>query len=341
MRIRKVAGVFLLLCIIIGVTVFTNPFKMVKGLFSNEELASNIIESNEDSEEETALRDTVLYYKDDKGFLIPVMRKIPWTQDRGIAKMALNSMIDTPGNREDVKEIGLQPVIPSNTQIRGMTIKDGLCKVDFTTEFLNYVSKEEEESLIKSVVYTLTEFPTIDQVQLRVNGKVLSGLTFGTNIANAMTRDNINYVSKENNDQKVVVYYEGTANGLSSYFVPVTKSIKKEDATPVNVLDALDALVEGPPEGIGLYTEIPKGTQIIGVDLNESIATINLTEEVLDIIENDQAAASMAKTFGLTLKEQYPSIAGVKLCVNGKELRIGESKTEEPIIVPTFANQYE
>ncbi|WP_053955912.1 GerMN domain-containing protein [Inediibacterium massiliense] len=341
MKIRKGIGIFLILCIMMGAVVYTNPFNMVKGLFNDEKSASNIIESNENTKEDCALRDTVLYYKDDKGFLIPVMRKIPWTQDRGIARIALNAMIDTPSNREDIKEIGLQPIIPANTQIRGMTIKEGLCKVDFSKEFLNYFSKEEEESLIKSVVYTLTEFPTIDRVQLMVNGEVPNVFTFGTNVASVMTRDNINYVSQGSSDQKVVVYYESTANGLLSYFVPVTKSIKKEDTTPVNVLDALDALVEGPPEGIGLYTEIPKGTQIIGVDMNESVATINLTEEVLDVVENDQAASSMAKTFGLTLKEQYPNIAGVKLCVNGKELRIGESKTEEPIVVPTFANQYE
>ena len=32
-----------------------------------------------------------------------------------------------------------------------MTIRDGVCKVDFTEDFLNYTTKEEEVALIKQL----------------------------------------------------------------------------------------------------------------------------------------------------------------------------------------------
>ncbi|MCT4620595.1 MAG: GerMN domain-containing protein [Marinisporobacter sp.] len=342
MKVKRVVAIGLILCMMISLAGCANPIQMVKGLFEDEEQsASNIIESGDDAQMSEGLRNTVLYYKDEKGFLIPVMRKIPWTEGRGIAKEALRAMIDNPANRKDIEEIGLIPTIPANTEIRGMSIKDGICKVDFSSDFLNYFSKEEETALVKAVTYTLTEFPTIDCVQLMINGKAPNSLEFGTKTAQTLTRDDINYVSAEKSDNKVVVYYEGTTNGLESYFVPVTKGIEKKDAASTNVLDALDALVEGPPEGLGLYSEIPKGTHIVSVDMNDSVACINLSEEILEVVDNKGAVDSVAKSFGLTVKEQNPEVAGVKLFVNGKELKLGKENKEDPVVVPTFANQYE
>ncbi|QEK12957.1 GerMN domain-containing protein [Crassaminicella thermophila] len=340
MKRNRVVVLILVLCMMISLVGCANPIKLVTGLFGDEDkAASNLVESNDGTQQDDGLRNTVLYYKDDKGFLVPVMRKIPWTEGRGIAKAALRAMIDNPANRQDIAELGLSPVIPANTEIRGMSIHEGLCKVDFTSDFLNCFSKEEEEALVKAVVYTLTEFPTIDRVQFMVDGKIQNRLQYGTTIANAVTRKDINYVGKTPSDNKVVVYYEGTVNGLETYFVPVTKAIEKNDSS-VNVLDALDALVEGPPKGLGLYSEIPEGTRVVSVDVNDSVACINLSEEILDIVDNQTAANSVAKSFGLTIKEQYPNVVGVKLFVDGKELKIGEEKKEDPIAIPTFANQY-
>lgn len=341
MKVQKIVAITLILSIVVSLTGCQNPISMVKGLFSDEnQAASTIIDSSANIQGDELLRDTVLYYKDDKGFLVPVMRKIPWTE--GIAKATLGALVDTPANREDIDGIGLMPVIPANTEINGMNIENGLCKVDFTSEFLNYGSLEEEEALVKAVVYTLTEFVTIDSVQLMINGKSPQSLTYGTRVDKVITRDNINYAGEISGDkEKVVVYFEGTANGLESYFVPVTVPLEDVDGVVgVNLLDALDALVQGPPEGSGLFSEIPKDTKIVSVDVNNGIAYINLTEEILEIVDNYEMTDNVTKSFGLTVREQYQDIAGVKLMVNGKELKLGENKEKNPVVVPTFANQY-
>ena len=339
MKVRKAVAIVLILCMMISLAGCKNPISMVIGLFSkNDQAASTIIDSSKNIHLDEQLRDTVLYYKDDKGFLVPVMRKIPWTE--GIAKATLSALVDNPANREDIQGIGLMPVIPANTKINGMNIENGLCKVDFTGEFLNYGSKEEEEALVKAVVYTLTEFVTIDSVQFMINGKIANKLTYGTRIDKAITRDNINYMGDVSVKDKVVVYFEGTANGLESYFVPVTMPVENAQGAGVNVLDALDLLVQGPPEGSGLFSEIPKGTRVVSVDVSNGIAYINLTDEILEIVDNIEISNNVTKSFGLTVKEQYQDVVGVKLMVNGKELKIGEKKNEDPVAIPTFANQY-
>jgi len=121
MKIKKVLSIILILCLMISITGCQNPISMVRELFDNEEQAASvIIDSSGNVQSDKQLRDTVLYYKDDKGFLVPVMRKIPWTE--GIAKATLSALVDNPANREDVKGRGLIPVIPANTQIYGINI---------------------------------------------------------------------------------------------------------------------------------------------------------------------------------------------------------------------------
>jgi germination protein M len=76
--------------------------------------------------EDDELREMILYYRDNRGFIIPVMRRVP--QEEGIGKTAINLLIDEPGLREDLALVGLLPVLPAGTEIIGMSINEGLAK---------------------------------------------------------------------------------------------------------------------------------------------------------------------------------------------------------------------
>ena len=66
------------------------------GIFKKETDVSLIIDTA--ILEEDGLRETVLYYRDEIGLIVPVMRKIPW--EEGIAKAAINMLVDEPGLRD-------------------------------------------------------------------------------------------------------------------------------------------------------------------------------------------------------------------------------------------------
>ncbi|MDK2920306.1 MAG: germination protein [Candidatus Petromonas sp.] len=340
MRRKKILALILTACLVLSVVVWKGT-SMLMGLLNKEEekAASNIVES---PEENSNLRDTVIYYKDDKGFLVPVMRKIPWPEGRGIGKAALRALVDNPANRQDMEEIGLTPVLPANTEIRGMSINEGICKVDFTKDFLNYVSKEEEQSIVKAVVYTLTEFPTIGKVRIMIDGKYPDRLTYGTDVSHALTREDINYVGKDRRKGKVMVYYQGTVNGIENYFVPVTKDVALVEGTPVTVIDVLQSLVEGPPENSGLYSVIPEGVQVRNVDVIDGVAYVDFSKEILDV-EDGVIAQDIIKSVALTLKEYYKydvPLEKVSILAEGEAIEFGEVSKEEPAAVPTFANEY-
>lgn len=334
--------ILILLILVIAVSIVSCKGKGgFKKLFSKED-EIEIIRSDEDYEfeltEDDGMRKTVLYFKDKQGLLVPVMRKIPW--EEGIGKLTLKNMIDSPELRESINSTGLSPIIPAGTEIRGMAINEetGLCKVDFSKEVLNYETEKDEENLIKGVVYTLTEFQAIDEVQFLVDGEVLPILKYGYDISNPIKRENINLAGNlEEQRSKVVVYYKG--NNLEEdfeYFVPVT--IPTLAPVP-NIYTALETLFDGAPVELGLSSDIPQGTSFHGVDIKDGVAYVDISFDYGEPPNDSQVFNNMAKNIGLTLSE-FQQIERVELLIDGKTLEEAGMDFHIDATIPAFANEY-
>ncbi|MCF6465402.1 GerMN domain-containing protein [Clostridium sp. Cult2] len=334
--------ILILLILVIGISIVSCKGKGgFKKLFSKED-EIEIIRSDEDYDfeltEDEGMRKTVFYFKDKQGLLVPLMRKIPW--EEGIAKLTLRNMVDSPELRESISATGLSPIIPAGTEIIGMAINEetGLCKVDFSKEVLNYETEKDEENLIKGVVYTLTEFQAIDEVQFLVEGEVLPTFKHGYNISNPIKRDNINLTgSLEDQRSKVVIYYKG--NNFEEdfeYFVPVT--IPTLAPVP-NIFTALETLFDGAPLELGLSSDIPQGTSFHGVDIKDGVAYVDISFDNDDLPSDRQIYNNIAKNIGLTLSE-FEEIEKVELLIDGKSLEEVGMDFDINITIPTFANEY-
>lgn len=110
-----------------------------------------------------------LYYvkiTDKDAYLVREVHQVPYTRE--VAKAALEELIKgspvTPG---------ATGVLPPETKVRGISVKDGNASVDFSSEVLTANVGAEGEALgIQSIVNTLTEFPEIKQVSFMVDGKL-------------------------------------------------------------------------------------------------------------------------------------------------------------------------
>jgi len=301
-----------------------------------------IIRSDEDYDFEIAdddsMRETVLYFKDKQGLLVPVMRRIPW--EEGIAKLALRNMVDSPELRESLSSTGLSPIIPQGTKILGMAIdpETGLCKVDFSREVLNVESKKDEENLINGVVYTLTEFPTINEVQFLVEGESVPVFTHGTDTSKTFKRENINLAGDLiEGASKVMVYFKGKDYEENfEYYVPVT--IPTLAPVP-NMYTALELLFDGPPAGLDLSSDIPEGVSFHGVDVSGGTAYVDISFDY-DYPEDVEVVLNgMVRNIGLTLS-QFTDIQEVELLVDGKTLEEAGLDIYINESIPTFANVY-
>ena len=81
-----------------------------------------------------------------------------------IATAAVQSLLAGPSPREQSAAVGSQ--IPAGTQLLGLTIEDGVATVDLTSEFESGGGSASMNIRIAQVVYTLTQFPAVDSVEI-------------------------------------------------------------------------------------------------------------------------------------------------------------------------------
>lgn len=339
MNYKKILLILLIMAIGMGTIGCINKGGSKK-LGSKEEDLEIIGSDKHDFEitDDEGMRKTVLYFKDQQGLLIPLMQKLPW--EPGIAKSAIENMVDSPGLREAVADTGLYPIIPAGTKILGMSINEesGICKVDFSSDILNYDTEQEEEGLIKGIVYTLTEFKAIDQVEFLVDGEVKTTLKHGTDISDPIKRENINLIGElDELESKIVVYYKKTnSEDEFEYFVPVTVPT----LAPIpNIHTALEILFNEEPEELGLSSDIPIGTEFYGVDIKDGIAYIDISFYQDDPLSGEAILMDMMKSIGLTLGE-FDEIEKVELLIDGKTIEEAGMDSYTDLTIPAFANEY-
>ena len=66
----------------------------------------------------------------------------------------------------------LLTLIPGGSELKGVTIKNGIAFLDFNMAFTtNNIGREGYIYQLRQIIYTSTEFPTVDKVQFLINGK--------------------------------------------------------------------------------------------------------------------------------------------------------------------------
>ncbi len=143
MKRRFALIIAVVFCCTIVLTSCTNPLSSLREFFNKktadkegvEQTDKTTISMSEFQEEQPEnTRPTVMYYKDEDGLLVPVMRYIP-KGDLGIAKSAISALVYSTESAENLKVAGLMPTLPKNTKVNGAVVKEsGLVVVDLSKE---------------------------------------------------------------------------------------------------------------------------------------------------------------------------------------------------------------
>jgi hypothetical protein len=122
------------------------------------------------STETTASTSLQVYLVRD-GKLALAHRVVPATQ--AVATASVNALLQGPTATEQAA--GTTTAIPTGTGLHGVSIDAGRATADLSSDF---AAPGDEASLrlrAAQVVFTLTQFPSVDSVQLEVDGKPWSG----------------------------------------------------------------------------------------------------------------------------------------------------------------------
>ncbi|MDS1030475.1 GerMN domain-containing protein [Bacillota bacterium LX-D] len=184
----------IMLAIVAGCST-TDTLSSLKAKFSgNEEPTSaNLEESTGIAEDQIASEEAqtettkvLLYFSNADGkALVAEERTIPKVD--GLARETINQLIQGPEAQSKLKA-----TIPAGTKLKDINIRpDGKAIVDFSQDLVtNYSGDGTAETLtVYSIVNTLTQFPTVKEVQILVDGKQVETIGGHVKVSSAMTRD--------------------------------------------------------------------------------------------------------------------------------------------------------
>lgn len=125
-------------------------------------------------------------------YVAPVRRHVPATKE--VAKAAMEELIAGPTSEE--KAAGFTTALPDRTLFLGIALNGSVATVDLSKEYESGGGTLSMTARLGQVVYTLTQFPTVDSVLFKLDGKpveVFSGE--GLILDHPVTRADYEYVT--------------------------------------------------------------------------------------------------------------------------------------------------
>jgi len=112
----------------------------------------------------------ILYFPDNTGqYLVAEQRVIPKTLS--LARETTKQWLMGPAIAENA-----QLAVSQETILLDIGIKEGIATVDLSREFIQPLGQVSQEAALYGLVNTLTQFSTVNEVKIRVEGKELDKL---------------------------------------------------------------------------------------------------------------------------------------------------------------------
>ena len=258
------------------------------------------------------LRNTILYLEDDNGYIVPVMKQIPWVE--GIGAAAVTELVANPDADAQLAYLGLNPILAADTEL-SLSIKEGVATLKLSEGAIASENAVDELARVMAVVNTLTEFPTIDSVVIKQAG-CDEELPCGTVISQPFGKFELNVttmLSQEDleNASRLVLYFQ---NEAGTAIVPVTTYVGGQ----ADAFAAMSELVKGPGQG-GLKSLFPDDTALLGVTVdNDGVAAVDFSKEFASVSDDAQKEKALVRCIMLTLM-QFDNIEEVRILVEGDE----------------------
>jgi len=108
--------------------------------------------------------------------LVPVLRTVPTSP--ASAEAAVKALLAGPSRKEQAAQPYIKTLIPDGSKLLGLEISRGLATIDLSAAFASFTPDDawdlgifELRGRLAQVVYTLTQFPTVDRVNVKLEGK--------------------------------------------------------------------------------------------------------------------------------------------------------------------------
>lgn len=117
-------------------------------------------------------KQVTLYFAQERGeALMAVSADVTYNAAEPLAQLLLEKLIGGPEELVNAEEYNLIPTVPPGTVVNSVTIRDNICYVDLSKDFMGMLSGVKSDVTVYAIVNTLCELPNVSQVQFTINGE--------------------------------------------------------------------------------------------------------------------------------------------------------------------------
>ncbi|GMO26032.1 MAG: hypothetical protein Ta2B_05950 [Termitinemataceae bacterium] len=159
---------------------------------SNKDNVAVVVNEKTDNPKKEPDRERVIYFVKIDGtglvFVSPVKRKIAYSDSPMLD--ALNELIS--GASAGEQKQGLTSLIPGGTRILSARVNGSTATINFNENFMfNNYGAEGYIAQLRQIVWTATEFPNVDDVQILIEGQKVGYISESINIGRPISRNSL------------------------------------------------------------------------------------------------------------------------------------------------------
>lgn len=217
-------------------------------------------------------------------------------------KELVKSLIINSDNSSYIPK-NLKQILPPNTKILSLDLKDGLLKIDFSKEFLDCEVKQEEK-MIEALIYTLTEMEEVEKIMIFVENKKLEELPQSKiKLPNTLDRNfGINKVYDITNIKdltKTTIYYVGKEDDLV-YYIPITK-IDNNNSNKIEII--IEELKSSPIYETNLISYLASSVELLNYETLENQIILSFNNSIFDDFKEKNIQEEVKYSIALSLKD--------------------------------------
>lgn len=209
------------------------------------------------------------------------------------------------GKKSEYLPNGFSAIIPENTTVLDISLKDGLLKINFS-ENINNIDPKLEIKMFESIIYSLTNIDEVNNILIFVNGNHYNKLkSTNTYILEPLNRSfGINKIFDLDTYKEITqttIYYISKYED-HYYYVPVTL-VNNDKKDKIEII--IEQLKSSSTIDSNLMSYLASNVTLNNYEILESKINLSFNKYLLDDFESKSILEEVKYTIMMSLKDNY------------------------------------
>lgn len=259
-----------------------------------------------------------VFLLDKDGYVARCKASINYNDNLDYAKKLMEFLI-IGGKYEQRIPNGFKAILPSDTQINDIKIKEDKIELDLSSDALE-IEKNNAKKMIDLITYNLTTIDGVKFVYLKIDGKLLDKVPNTNIILNQpLSRKNgvnINYEAFNYKNASLTTIYFINKNNSGYYYVPVSK-VTNDNRDKIKII--VDELTSSHIYETNLMSFLNYNTKLINYELKEDVLTLDFNSYLFDDASSKSILEEVVYSISLSVRDNY-DVKEVIFTVDGNEI---------------------